>query len=197
VAFPELSLTGYELDAEAVSPSGEGLIPIVEACAETGTMALVGAPVAGEHGRVHIATLCVGATGVEIVYRKIYLGGDEPMRFSPGDAPVALEVDGWRLGLGICKDTKIGQHAADTAALGIDAYVAGLVHLPDELPMQDTRGAAIARTYAVNVIFASFAGSTGGGFARTAGSSTIWSRDGSVLARTGPHVGGMAKASIT
>ena len=37
VAFPELSLTGYELDADPVDPGDERLQPIVAACADTGT----------------------------------------------------------------------------------------------------------------------------------------------------------------
>lgn len=45
VVFPELSLTGYELDAPAVSAEDPRLLPIVPACAETGSLALVGAPV--------------------------------------------------------------------------------------------------------------------------------------------------------
>ena len=45
VVFPELSLTGYELDADPVDPGDERLQPIVEACADTGAVALAGAPV--------------------------------------------------------------------------------------------------------------------------------------------------------
>jgi predicted amidohydrolase len=37
VAFPELSMTGYELDAEPISLDDPLLTPIVEACAETDT----------------------------------------------------------------------------------------------------------------------------------------------------------------
>lgn len=47
VVFPEMLLTGYELDAAPVSPDDERLAPIGAACAETGTLALVGAPVSG------------------------------------------------------------------------------------------------------------------------------------------------------
>ncbi|MFE2990616.1 nitrilase-related carbon-nitrogen hydrolase [Streptomyces sp. NPDC059262] len=47
VVFPEMSLTGYELDAVPVLPDDERLAPIVAACAETGALALVGAPVPG------------------------------------------------------------------------------------------------------------------------------------------------------
>src|SRR4249919_3243123 len=59
VVFPELSLTGYELGASTVDTSDPRLAPITAACAETGSVALVGAPVAGEAGRRHIAVLAI------------------------------------------------------------------------------------------------------------------------------------------
>jgi predicted amidohydrolase len=195
VVFPELSLTGYELGADVVSPDDAALDPLVEACAATGALALAGAPVA-DGDRVHIATLAVTAAGATVVYRKTFLGGDEPERFSPGDGPVAIDVDGRRVGLGICKDTGVGQHVDDTAALDVDVYVAGLVHRPGELPEQDRRGAAIAWACDAHVAFASFAGPTGGGYDRTAGTSTIWSPSGSVLARAGTEPGDLARATI-
>lgn len=57
VVFPELSLTGYELDAHAVAVDDIALAPLVEACAATDALALVGAPVQDENGRAFIATL--------------------------------------------------------------------------------------------------------------------------------------------
>jgi predicted amidohydrolase len=70
------------------------------------------------------------------------------------------------------------------------------VHRPGELPEQDRRGAAIARACDAHVAFASFAGPTGGGYDRTAGTSTIWSPSGSVLARAGTEPGDLARATI-
>jgi predicted amidohydrolase len=195
VVFPELSLTGYELAAGPVAPDDAALAPLVEACAATGTLALAGAPVA-DGDRVHIATLAVGAAGTTVAYRKTFLGGAEPERFSPGDGPASVDVDGRRVGLGICKDTGVARHVHDTAALAVDVYVAGLVHRPDELPEQDRRGAAIARACDAHVAFASFAGPTGGGYDRTAGTSTIWSPSGSVLARAGTEPGDLARATL-
>lgn len=107
-----------------------------------------------------------------------------------------LEVDGWRLGLGICKDTGAAQHTAGTAALGVDAYLAGLVHLPEELPEQEARAVVIARTCRAYVAFASFAGPTGDVFTETAGTSAIWSPDGLAIARAGPAPGGVARATL-
>jgi predicted amidohydrolase len=196
VVFPELSLTGYELDAPAVAVEDARLAPIVEACAETGSVALVGAPVQGEAGR-HIAMLAVDGTGLTVAYRKLWLGTAESARFTPGDKPAVLEVDGWRLGLAICKDTGVPQHAADTAALGMDAYLAGTAKSPDEAALQAERAARVATDHGVWVAVASFAGSTGGGYAPAAGHSAIWSPAGTVAAQTGPEPGAIARAALS
>jgi predicted amidohydrolase len=84
----------------------------------------------------------------------------------------------------------------DVAALGVDLYVAGLVHAPDELDEQDARGRRIAAATGAHVGFASFAGPTGEGYDATAGSSTIWSPDGEVLARAGVRPGEPAVATV-
>jgi predicted amidohydrolase len=195
VVFPELSLTGYEITGPAVILDDPVLEPIVEACGHTGSVALVGAPVATDDARF-IATLLVDATGVRVVYRKTWLGGAEADHFAAGDGPTVLELDGWRLGLGICKDTGAAQHTAGIAALGVDAYVAGLVHRPEELPEQEARAIVIARACRAFVVFASFAGPAGHGYAETAGSSAIWAPDGLAVSRTGREPGGLARANL-
>jgi predicted amidohydrolase len=196
VVFPELSLTGYELEASTVDPEAAALEPLVRACGETGSIALAGAPVAGSPDQVFIAMLAVSSTGVRVLYRKRWLGEEECLRFSPGDEPTVLEVDGWRLGVGICKDTGVREHVERVAELEVHAYCAGLVHLPEELDRQEERAVSIALRCAVFVAFASFAGQTGGGYTRTAGSSAIWSRRGDALARTGPLAGELARATL-
>jgi predicted amidohydrolase len=196
VVFPELSLTGYELDAPAVALADPRLAPLVAACVETGSLALAGAPVHGEAGRPHIAMLAVDGGGVTVAYRKSYLDPTEARRFTPGAVPAAIEVDGWRLGLGICKDTGVPAHAADTAALGVDAYVAGTLMFAFEATIQDERARRIATGHRVWVAFASFAGPTGGGYGETAGRSGIWAPDGVVAAQAGPETGGLARATL-
>jgi predicted amidohydrolase len=196
VVFPELSLTGYELDAPALTPRDPRLTPIVQACAEAGCVALVGAPVEGEAGRSHIAMIAVDGSGATVAYCKVWLSTAESSRFTPGSTPAALDVDGWRLGLAICKDTGIPQHASDTAALGIDAYLAGTLESAEEAALQDERARRVARDHQVWVAVASFAGSTGGGFTHAAGRSSIWTPDGLVLARAGPETGALVAATL-
>lgn len=194
VAFPELSLTGYELDAPEIAADDPRLAPIVEACGEAGSLALAGAPVHGDAGRSHIATLAIDGAGVSVVYRKMWLGGAEPNRFTAGNEPAVLEVEGWRLGLAICKDTGVSQHASETAALGIDAYVAGVLEHANDAAVPGERARRVAIDHRVWVVMASFAGSTGGGFDPAAGRSAIWASDGMVLATAGPEPGAIARS---
>jgi predicted amidohydrolase len=191
VVFPELSLTGYELDAPLVAPDDPRLEPLVEACAATDTVALVGAPVEGPY----IATLAVDGAGARIAYRKQYPHTSEE-RFQPGPGPEVLEVDGWRLGLAICRDTGIPEQIAAVAALGIDAYVAGVVDSPAGDLVAADRARRIGDEYGVWVAFSSFAGPTGGGFSETAGRSGIWTPGGAVAARAGRAVGEIARATM-
>jgi len=145
VVFPELSLTGYELDADPVDPADPALAPLVEACAASGAVALAGAPVEGQDGRLHIAMLRVDGAGAAVAYRKAHPGGDETARFSPGPGPCALDLDGRRVGLMVCRDTRIAGHVEGTAALGVDLVVAGVVHHDHELAAQEERALRIAR----------------------------------------------------
>jgi predicted amidohydrolase len=190
VVFPELSLTGYELDAPDADPAAPELEPLIAACADTGALALAGAPVAGRY----IAMLAVDGDGVRVAYRKRWPGGDEVARFEPGDPPTAIDVDGLRVGLGICRDTGVDEHVEGVAGLGLDLYVAGVCHTPGELAEQDRRGERIARACGAPVALASFAGPTGWGYEQTAGTSTIWAADGSVAARAGAGPGDFARA---
>ncbi|GAA1697714.1 carbon-nitrogen hydrolase family protein [Fodinicola feengrottensis] len=191
VVFPELSLTGYELDAPLVSPDDPRLAPIIQACVAAGALALVGAPLAGPC----IGMLAVDSSDATVVYRKINLGAAEAERFVPAQNPAVLAVDGWRLGLAICKDTGHPEHAADTAALGIDAYVGGLVE--NAADVIESRARRIVADHRVWVAFASCAGSTGGGFSKTAGRSSIRTPEGVVVAQAGAEPGAAVRATLT
>jgi hypothetical protein len=63
----------------------------VDACEATSSIASVGAPIWGEDGDEHIATVRVGGGGAAVAYRKMWLAGDEPSRSTAGREPVALE----------------------------------------------------------------------------------------------------------
>ena len=195
VVFPELSLTGYVLDAPAVDLDGGVLGLLVDACAAAGVVAVVGAPIAEGVDRL-IAMLEVSATGVRVAYRKMCLGGDEPQFFRAGAAAGVVEVDGWRVGIGVCKDTRMAVHLDAVRGAGIDLYVAGLVHHRHEVGELEVRARRIAAQMRVPMAFASAAGDTGPVYPDAAGCSAIWDRDGSCVAACGGSPGSVAHAVL-
>ncbi|MFJ4187079.1 carbon-nitrogen hydrolase family protein [Kitasatospora sp. NPDC089509] len=197
VVFPELSLTGYDLTAPAVDPADPRLAPLVEACAATGALALVGAPVAEADGRESVATLAVTGEGATVVYRKMRLHGAESDRFAPGEKPFVLELDGLRLGLAVCADAADPTHAAETAALGIDAYVASTLYGPGEAQAERLDGHLRERATAHRVwgVLSTSAGASGE-FAETSGRSGIWAPDGTVVAQLGPEPGTLLRFDL-
>lgn len=198
VAFPELSLSGYEFDAAPLEPSDRRLGPLVEACHDTGAVALAGAPVIGPAGVGRsIGVLAIDGVGMVVAYRKMWLGDAEVSHFVAGVEPVVRSVDGWRLGLAVCKDTGVPAHAAATMALGVDVYVAGVLESEVDRDEQPRRARRITGDHRVWVAIASFAGAAGEGFDRAAGESGIWRPDGSMVARAGAQVDDMAVATIT
>lgn len=197
IVFPELSLTGYHYDAPAVAVDDPALRELITACEEVGSLALAGAPVVSEDGaRKSIGLLAIDGSGARIAYRKRFLGGAEPEHFVPGSSPVVLEVDGWRIGLAICKDTGIPEHDTDLAALGMDIYAAAVLeHAADEA-VTVRRAERIAKTHNVYIAVASFAGSTGEGYTDAAGRSGIWLPDGRIGARAGINPGEWASDTL-
>ncbi len=196
VVFPEMSLTGYEFSAPAINPTDDRLKPIVDACRERGTVALVGAPVHAPNGGSSIAMLSLSAEGATVAYRKMWLSDAEARSFVAGDRPATIEVRGWRLGLAICKDTGVTQHASDTVDLGVDMYVAGVLEYHTDADVQPQRARRVASDHGIWVAVASFAGQTGEGFSAAAGGSSIWRPDGTAAASAGTHTGEVLVTTI-
>ncbi|MEU9040370.1 MULTISPECIES: carbon-nitrogen hydrolase family protein [unclassified Kitasatospora] len=197
VVFPELSLTGYDLTAPAVDPADPRLAPLVEACAATGALALVGAPVRETDGHESIATLAVTGEGAVVVYRKMRLHGAEVERFTAGEKPVVLELDGLRLGLAVCADAADPTHAEETAALDIDAYVASTLYGPGpaQAERRDGHVGARAAAHGVWCVLATSAGATGE-FQDSSGGSGVWAPGGALVAQAGTAPGELVRAEL-
>ncbi|MET9464304.1 carbon-nitrogen hydrolase family protein [Streptomyces sp. NPDC006544] len=163
----------------------------------SGAIALVGAPVRDGDGREHVATLAVTGTGARVVYRKMWLHGSESDRFTPGARPEVLTVDGRRLGLAVCYDAAVPRHAADTAALGMDAYVASTLYGggPESAACRDAHVRERAVTHRTWVVLATAAGASGT-YAETSGGSGIWTPTGDALVQAGPEADRVVTATL-
>ncbi|THJ08678.1 carbon-nitrogen hydrolase family protein [Nocardioides sp.] len=194
--FPELSLTGYELAAIAKAPglmavtSDDGrLDPIRDACSATGVTALVGAPLRTPKG-LQLATLVIGPTGDHgDSYGKMHLHGAERDIFVPGREHRILELDGWRLGLAVCYDAAVPEHADEVHAAGADAYVVSALYCAGEehrLAEQTSRAAALGMW----VVLAQFVGTTGP--FQAIGRSGVWQPGGATASQLTDSLPGLA-----
>ena len=194
VVFPELSLTGYRLDADPLEPTDPRLAPLVDACDRTASTALVGAIV--HDGARRIAVLEVTGAGVDVAYLKMSLGGQEERHVVAGTRPGVVVVDGWRIGVGVCKDTRMTAHLEATMTEAPDVYAAGLVHRADEHAELERRAVRIAHDHHLPVVLASHAGRAGHGIGRTAGGSGVWDAAARTLARAGTAAGEVVGAVV-
>ncbi|MFB6945099.1 carbon-nitrogen hydrolase family protein [Streptomyces sp. NPDC060286] len=197
VVFPELSLTGHDLAAPAVSADDPRLRPLVTACHESGATVLVGAPVRAAEGREHIATPAVTGEGSRVVYRKMWLRCEEFDRLAPGERPEVPVVDGLRLGPAVCDDAAVPEHAAATAAPGIDAYAASTLYGsgPEQAARRYGHMSRSALAHGMWVVVATSAGPSGV-HARTSGGSGIWAPDGTPAVQAGPEPGAVVSATV-
>ena len=139
LVLPEAHLTGYDWAAfDAVVATGSPhvdelatlLAPLVSAAADAACTVLVSTPLVRPTG-VHLSTVLVRPDGtVDAVYDKQHVDRLETGWFAPGrHEPVVVEVEGVRVGLAICYDSRFPEHAAAAAAAGAQVYAVSTAYL--------------------------------------------------------------------
>ncbi|MCA9719125.1 MAG: carbon-nitrogen hydrolase family protein, partial [Myxococcales bacterium] len=207
LAFPELSLTGYELPrarALAFTLDDPRLEPLRELARTRRLTLVVGAPVR-LGPRLHIGALIVAPDGALDVYTKRHLGAftasaapdgvvppPEPSVFAPGDRDPLIELAGHRAAVAICADLGRPSHAEAAAARGADLYLACAFVIPADHERERERLRERATRHGMLVAFANFGGPSGG--LPSAGASEIWSPAGALLGRLGEAGAGLVIA---
>lgn len=209
VVFPELSLTGYELELAgslAFALDDDRLAPMVAAAEAMGIQLVVGAPVRAD-GELFIGAMILGADAAVDVYAKQHLGTfsesaavdgtvppGEPTVFVPGDRDPEIRLGGLSGAIAICADVGQPAHAEAAARRGADLYLASMFVIPSELAREQDTLAERARTHGMLVAFANFGGRSGG--LRSGGTSAIWDPNGECLAALGQHGPGLVVARL-
>ncbi|MEU6420028.1 carbon-nitrogen hydrolase family protein [Streptomyces spiralis] len=202
VVFAEKFLSGYEPDLIqadplrcAVQPGDPRLDPVADACRETGTVAVVGAAF-HDQGDLYVSALVIDANGELVTrYDKQHLFRSEREIYRQGEAGCTLQLDGWRLGLGICYDSGFPEHARAAALDGCHAYVVGaLFSVGNGYHESRTWFPARALDNTCYAVLANHIGTTGGW--RTCGASAIWGPDGRPLAEAGTDQAGLITADL-
>ena len=190
VVFPEKFLSGYEPDLIAGDPAKYAfdehdarLEPIREVCRERGIAVVVGAAARsiGSVDGLHISSLIFNHSGELIEpYHKQHLYSSETKTYRPGTQGCMLEIDGWRLALGVCYDSGFPEHARNAAVNGAHAYlVSALFSVKTGYHQSRIWFPARAFDNTLYVLLSNHVGITGGW--ETCGASAIWGPYGDVL----------------
>jgi len=207
LVFPELSLTGYELElAEplAFSERDPRLGPLLE-CASTLEMTLVvGAPVR-LGARLHVGAFIVGPERAAALYTKRHLGAFPPSAsphgvvpppeasvFEPGDRDPLVPLGDERAAVAVCADTGRASHPERAAARGARTYLASTFVIPADFETDVERLRSHAVKHAMAVVFSNYGGPSGG--LPSAGGSAIWSESGARLVQLDERGAGVAVA---
>lgn len=208
VVFPELSLTGYELQSAeqaAFTESDARLGPLIEAAATCGLTLVVGAPVRIGPS-LFIGAFIIAPDRAVALYTKHRLGtfppsaacdsitGDVPPAeatvFRPGDRNPLIALDDHCAAVAICADIGRPAHAEQAAARGADVYLASMFVIPSDFDGDAARLARYAAQHRMLTALANF-GSPSGGL-RSAGRSSIWSPAGERLVQLEAEGSGVA-----
>lgn len=194
VVFPELSLSAYDCAVAPIALDAPELQPLQEAAIAGDCVVLSGAPVKINQNS-YIAFVRIDAMGVSVVYLKTCLTPDEQRVFRAGNGPSVTEVDGWRIGLAICKDTWNVAYMKNYQHFDLDLIVAGVFDEPEEeLSAYEIR-ARMARQLQVPMAFARTAGYDSA-FHRGSGKSVIYDHTGEIVAQTTAGPGKFARARL-
>lgn len=188
IVFPELALTGYELDAViadsdrfALSPDDERLSAIRTACRESGVAALIGCPGRTTDG-ITISAFVYGSDGALLTrYDKRHVTDSERSAgFSVGTVDGRFTVDDTTFGIAICYDAHFPDLAVRAAADGCHILLASSLY-GKTVGVQErmTIFPALAKDNDLHVLLSNHIGPSGPYDA--CGGSAIWAPDGTCL----------------
>jgi L-amino acid N-acyltransferase YncA/predicted amidohydrolase len=197
ILFPELSLTGYELELGpklAIEVEDVRLRPLCEAAAEGNIIIIAGAPVrVGDS--LHIGALIFHPDRRIELYTKHHLGTfppgaavdsveghvppSEKVSFQPGTHDPLISLGDQRAAIAICADIGQPTHPKNAAERGATVYLASMFVIPSDFAGESAALSSYAAKYDMLTALANYGSPTGG--LRSAGQSSIWSARGELL----------------
>jgi predicted amidohydrolase len=213
VVFPELSLTGYELELSAelaFSESDGRLSPLLDLAASCGVTLIVGGPVRLGPS-LYIGAFILYPDRTSELYTKHRLGAFPPSAscdscsgtvppaeatvFEPGDRNPLIPLGGHVAAVAVCADIGRPTHPQQAAERGADTYLASMFVIPSDFDSEVSKLSRYAVQYRMMTALANF-GSPSGAL-RSAGRSSIWSEAGELLVQLEASGSGIAVAKET
>ncbi len=181
IIFPELSLTGYELDfakENAFDVFDTRLKPLIDICITYNITAIVGAPIKLKKGVV-IGEFIIQSTGKVLIYSKKYLHEGESDLFIPGNLNPIIIDDSEVISFAICADTNNPIHSQNAYENNTSIYIASVLFSKSGYNSDAQKLKKIGMKYEMNVFLVNYSGKTGN--YESAGLSGAWDSKGNLI----------------
>ncbi|WP_417449493.1 carbon-nitrogen hydrolase family protein [Kordiimonas sp.] len=182
LVFPELSVTGYEMDlAESLqsTPDDAMFAPLQTFASQHDMRVMVGMPLRAPSGKPYLGSVILGGAA-PVAYHKVHVHKSEEPYFQPDDKVGMAEHKGTKLGLAICADLNHPSHAARAADCGADIYAASALISVEGYDREAKMLEGYARAHDIAVMLSNYAGKSGP--YTPPGGSAIWAPGGEQVA---------------
>ncbi|MFG2846128.1 carbon-nitrogen hydrolase family protein [Kitasatospora sp. NPDC048296] len=198
IVFPELTLTGYELEATAADPdlwvtADDARLDTLRS---TGIAVVVNCAVPTDGSRPAIGTYVYGSDGELITtYLKQHLYENEQGIFTAGDQDGRFELGGLRFALATCFDNHFPDLTARGAADGCHVHLASSLYgTGNGIHERATLYPGIAKDSNMHVVLANHVGPSGPWTG--CGGAALWAPGGALLTEADDHTTTVAVADI-
>jgi predicted amidohydrolase len=207
VVFPELSLTGYELElgpALAFSAEDTRLEPLIAVARAASLTLIAGAPLRLASG-LHIGAFIIAPDGTLTLHTKRHLGAFDPEAadggtlppaedtiFTPGPLCPLLTLSSYTALVAICAESMQPWVMKQARARGAQAYLTSHFSLPRDRDARIDGFARFAAHASMPVVFANYGGPSAG--LEASGGSAILSERGELVCQLPARGEGLAIA---
>jgi len=178
IFFPELSLTGYEpplAKTLAINQDDKRLAKFQNISDSQQMTIGVGVPTNNAKG-ICISMLIFQPQKEIRIYSKKYLHADEEAFFISGQNFPVLRVDNINIGLAICYELSVPEHAAKAHMCGAEIYIASVAKSAQGVNQASKRLTDIANEYAMTVLLSNCVGPSDD--FEGAGKTSVWDQTG-------------------
>lgn len=184
IAFPELSITGYERKGAsrlAFTENDTRLNHLKKLATEYSITIIAGAPIyIGPE--LFLGEFCIAPNNAVSIYTKQFLHEGEEVYYKPSfDFNPLLEIESERISFAICADIDNPKHAENASKNNSSIYIASIFFSPNGIPQAHKSLQSYASQHSMNVLMANFGGDSYG--CPSGGRSAFWNNKGELIAQ--------------
>jgi predicted amidohydrolase len=182
IAFPELSITGYEREDAArlaFTENDPRLNHLKKLAAENKIIIIAGAPIRIQ-SNLFLGEFCIAPNDSVSIYTKQFLHTGEEVHYQPSfDYNPIIEIENERIACAICADIDNPRHPENASKNNSSIYIASIFFSPNGIPQAHQSLQSYASQYQMNVLMTNFGGDSYG--SPSGGRSAFWNNKGELI----------------